>query len=222
MTRSPSGSSRELPADAVVTHVTMIAYRGDKAVVAWKSGVQTLPEGEAQPGESAEAAARRILLEQVGVSEGELKQLGHFRCRATSQHPTLPNNAITYQVLYGVEVGALADFPTDGVHERRIILQRDLNTILRSGYVERRREYTDTLDHWLLQRLKPTSRPKLRSHNNAWIAKRAVVTHRRPVRRCQEVHDAARGRGEAISRATSPRLTGPRSFARSSNSPKLK
>ena len=47
----------ELPADAVVTHVTLIAYRGDKAVVAWKGGVQTLPEGEAQPGESAEAAA---------------------------------------------------------------------------------------------------------------------------------------------------------------------
>jgi len=144
----------DLPADAVVTHVTMIAYRGEKCVVAWKNGLQTLPEGEAHPGESAEAAARRILLEQVGVSECELRQLGHFRCRATSQHPTLPNNAITYQVLYGVEVSALADFPTDGEHERRIILQRDLNTILRSGYVERRREYTDTLDHWLLERLK--------------------------------------------------------------------
>jgi ADP-ribose pyrophosphatase YjhB (NUDIX family) len=144
----------DLPSDAVVTHVTMIAYRGDRGVVAWKGGVQTLPEGEAQPGEGAEAAAHRILLEQVGVSEAELKHLGHFRCRATSQHPTLPPNAITYQVLYGVEVGAIADFPTDGVHERRIILQRDLNTILRSGYVERRREYTDTLDRWLLERLK--------------------------------------------------------------------
>src|SRR5215207_8224550 len=49
----------DLPADAVVTNVTMMAYRGDKAVVAWKNGVQTLPEGAAQPGESAEAAARR-------------------------------------------------------------------------------------------------------------------------------------------------------------------
>jgi ADP-ribose pyrophosphatase YjhB (NUDIX family) len=144
----------DLPPGAVVTHVTMIAYRGDKGVVAWKNGLQTLPEGAAQPGESADAAARRIMLEQVGVAECELKHLGHFRCRATSYHPTLPNNAITYQVLYGVEAGALADFPTDGEHERRIILQRDLNTILRSGYVERRREYTDTLDHWLLERLK--------------------------------------------------------------------
>jgi hypothetical protein len=144
----------ELPADAVVTHVTMIAYRGDKAVVAWKDGVQKLPEGEARPGESAEAAARRVMLEQVGVSQCELKELGHFRCRATSYHPTLPLNAMTYQVLYGVEVSELADNPTDGVHERRIILQRDLNTILRPGYIERRREYTDTLDHWLLERLK--------------------------------------------------------------------
>ena len=66
-----------------------------------------LPEGEAQPGENAEAAARRIMLEQVGVSECELRQLGHFRCRATSQHPTLPNNAITYQVLRASSATAL-------------------------------------------------------------------------------------------------------------------
>jgi ADP-ribose pyrophosphatase YjhB (NUDIX family) len=144
----------DLPADAAVTHVTLIPYRGDKAVVAWKGGQHALPEGDTKPGESVEDAARRVALEQAGIAQCELRHLGHFRCRATSQHPTLPLNAVTYDVLYGLEVGELADFPTDGEHERRIILQRDLNTILRSGYVERRREYTDTLDRWLLERLK--------------------------------------------------------------------
>src|ERR1051325_6161697 len=33
-----------LPAGAVVPHVTVIPYRGDRGVVAWKNGVQTLPE----------------------------------------------------------------------------------------------------------------------------------------------------------------------------------
>ena len=145
---------QELPADAVVTRVTLIPYRGDKAVVAWKGGQHYLPDGEAKPGESAEAAVRRIALEQAGIAKCELRHLGHFRCRATSLHPTLPLNAVTYQALYGLEVSELADFPTDGEHERRIILQRDLNTLLRSSYVERRREFTDTLDHWLLERLK--------------------------------------------------------------------
>jgi hypothetical protein len=35
-----------------------------------------------------------------------------------------------------------------------IIVQRDLNKILRSTYVERRREYTDALDRWLVDRIK--------------------------------------------------------------------
>jgi hypothetical protein len=61
---------------------------------------------------------------------------------------------VTYQVLYGLEVESLADNPGDASYERRIILQRDLNNILRSSYVERRREFTDTLDWWLLERLK--------------------------------------------------------------------
>ena len=49
---------------------------------------------------------------------------------------------------------SLADNPGDMSFERRIILQRDLNNILRSNYIERRREFTDTLDRWLLERLK--------------------------------------------------------------------
>ena len=65
---------------------------------------------------------------------------------------------MTYQALYGVEVGGLADFPSDSAYERRIILQRDLNTLLRSSYVEMRREYTDSLDRWLLARLKANLR----------------------------------------------------------------
>jgi hypothetical protein len=60
--------------------------------------------------------------------------------------------------LYGVEVGSLADFPSDSNYERRIILQRDLNTLIRSSYVEVRREYTDSLDPWLLERLKANLR----------------------------------------------------------------
>jgi hypothetical protein len=113
-----------------------------------------LPEGASRPGESGEDAVKRIALEQAGIASLELRHLGHFRCRATSQHPTLAANTVTYEVLYGGEVGELADFPTDGEHERRIILQRDLNNLLRTGYIERRREFTDTLDHWLLERLK--------------------------------------------------------------------
>src|SRR3954469_18109736 len=144
----------ELPADAVVTQVTLIAYRGDRVVACWKQGQFMLPEGAVQPGESAEDAVRRIALEQAGIQNATLRQLGHFRATATNHHPTQAFGTVTYQALFGAEVTELADTPGDMSFERRIILQRDLNNILRSNYIERRREYTDTLDRWLLERLK--------------------------------------------------------------------
>ena len=144
----------DLPAGAEVTHVTIIAYRGDKAVVARKQDVQMLPAGNVHPGEDVEAAVRRVALEQAGIENCSVRHLGHFRAKATSLSKTHPAGAVTFQALYGIEVESLADFPSDQAYERRVILQRDLNTLLRSSYVERRREFTDTLDRWLLERLK--------------------------------------------------------------------
>jgi ADP-ribose pyrophosphatase YjhB (NUDIX family) len=148
----------ELPEDAKVTHVTLIPYRGEKAVVAWQAGKQSLPEGDVREGERAEDAVRRVAEEQAGILEPTMQLLGYFRCRATSYHKTQAPDTITYQALYAVETGTLADFPSDQAYERRIILQRDLNTLLRSSYVEVRREYTDALDAWLLERLKANLR----------------------------------------------------------------
>jgi ADP-ribose pyrophosphatase YjhB (NUDIX family) len=148
----------DVPAGAVVTHVTLIPYRGEKAVVAWREARYWLPEGDVKDGETAEAAVRRIAEEQTGILDPTIKQLGHFRCRATTYSTTQAPDTITYQALYGVETGSLADFPSDPANERRIILQRDLNTLLRGAYVEIRREYTDALDAWLLERLKANLR----------------------------------------------------------------
>jgi ADP-ribose pyrophosphatase YjhB (NUDIX family) len=143
-----------LPDDAIVTHVTLIPYRGEKPVVAWINGQIRLPEGDVREGESAEAAIRRIAEEQAGVLEPAASLLGYFRCRATGASTTFAPGTITYEPLYALEAGSLADFPSDSAYERRIILQRELNTLLRSSYVERRREFTDSLDPWLLARLK--------------------------------------------------------------------
>jgi hypothetical protein len=144
----------ELPADAVVTHVTLIPYRGEKAVVAWKDGRFWLPEGDVESGETAEDAVKRIALAQTGIMDPSIFHLGHFRSKATGASKTQAPGAVTYQVLYGLESGGFADFPSDPAYERRVILQRDLNTLIRSSYVERRREFVDSLDPWLLSRLK--------------------------------------------------------------------
>ena len=53
-----------------------------------------------------------------------------------------------------LDVNSLADNPGDDSFERRTVAQRDLNELLRNSYIERRREYTDALDRWLLERLK--------------------------------------------------------------------
>ena len=148
----------ELPEGVAVNHVTLIPYRGEKAVVAWKAGQIMLPEGDILPGETPQQAIDRIAMEQAGITDPAATHLGHFRAKATSFHKSLPLGAVTYQALYAVEVGGIADFPSDTTYERRIILQRDLNTLLRSSYVEYRREYTDSLDHYLIERLKANLR----------------------------------------------------------------
>jgi hypothetical protein len=144
----------DLPADAFVTHVTLIPYRGEKAVVAWKDGRYWLPEGDVHAGEDVDAAVKRIALEQAGIMNPTIVHLGHFRSKATTASRTQAPGAVTFQALFGLESGGFADFPADPAYERRVILQRDLNTLIRSSYVERRREFVDSLDPWLLSRLK--------------------------------------------------------------------
>ena len=134
--------------------MTLLPYRGERPLVSWRAGNLRLPEGAPKEGESIDAAVVRIGLEQAGISEQTATHLGHFRCRATSLSKTHAPGTITYQALYAVDVVALADFPADETCERRIIRQPDLNELLRTIYVEMRREYTDALDAWLLQRLK--------------------------------------------------------------------
>ena len=144
----------DLPDDANVAHVTLIPYRGEKAVVAWRDGKLALPEGDVAAGEGVETAIKRIAAEQAGVLDPIATHLGHVRLRATSYSKTQAPGTVTYHALYGVEVGSLADFPADETYERRIILQRDLNTLLRESYIEYRKEYTEALDRFLIDRLK--------------------------------------------------------------------
>lgn len=144
----------DLPDSANVTHVVTIPYRGEKVVAPWKDGRLLLPETDVAEDEEAEAAIRRVVYDQCGIQDPAITYLGHFVYKATTLNKTLPAGTFVYDVLYVLEVGSLADNPGDESYERRIIAQRDLNGILRSNYIERRREYTDTLDKWLVERLK--------------------------------------------------------------------
>jgi hypothetical protein len=147
-------TTEDLPADANVTHLTVIPYRGERVVLAYRDGVERLPETDVSEAETVEDALRRVLFDQCGIQDPKITHLGHYTYKATTLNKTLPAGTTTYDVLYVIEVGSLADNPGDMSYERHIKLQRDLNLILRTHYVERRREYTDTLDYWLLERLK--------------------------------------------------------------------
>jgi hypothetical protein len=147
-------TTEDLPAGANVTHVTIIPYRGEKAVLPYKNGTELLPETDVDESETADAAIRRVLFDQCGIQDPTITHLGHYVYKATTLNKKLQAGTITYDALYVVEVGSLADNPGDESYERHIKLQRELNLLLRGHYVERRREYTDTLDRWLLERLK--------------------------------------------------------------------
>ncbi|HLF71843.1 MAG TPA: hypothetical protein VI759_06800 [Dehalococcoidia bacterium] len=143
-----------LPKDALVTHVTLIPYRRDKVVLAWRNGVLSMPEGDVAEGESVDQAIGRIAALQTGIADATVVPLGHFRVLASARSTTRPAGTITYQALFGLEVKEIADFPGDQSYERRIVLQRELNEILRTSHVEHRLEYTHALDGWLIERLK--------------------------------------------------------------------
>jgi hypothetical protein len=140
-----------MPEDAVVTHVLLVPYRGEKPVLASRDRRLWLPEGEAKDGESADETIRRVALEQVGVAELRYRELGHLRCVATRHSLNQAEGNVTYRGFYVVEVQELADFPTDGSFERRTVTQRDLNELVRSHYVEFRREYMEVIDLFVLE-----------------------------------------------------------------------
>jgi len=143
-----------LPEDAVVTHVTLLPYRGERAVLSWSDGRLGLPDGEVAKGETVDAAVKRIALEQAGILDPTATWLGHFRCRATIYSVEPPPGTITYRALYGVDVGSLADFPSGEGFERRIVMQRDLLVVIRERYNTYAREYTEALDRFILDRAK--------------------------------------------------------------------
>jgi hypothetical protein len=149
---------KALPDDARVILVTLIPYRGERAVLAWRDNRLWLPEGAPEPGEDAEAAIRRVALEQAGIEALTATHLGHFRCVATRHSQQYEADSVVYQALYGVDVTSLADNPSDSAYGRSIVLQRDLNNLLRTSYAYVFREYRDALDPWLLERVKANLR----------------------------------------------------------------
>jgi hypothetical protein len=146
-----------LPADAAVTHVILVPFRGQRPVLTFHNGRLSLLEGEAHPGETPDQTVARVAMEQAGISELTWKHLGHLRCRATIYSEKQEAGTITYRPFYALDVVALADFPSDPAYERRIVTQRDLNDVVRSNYVELRREYMEALDGFVLERIKAAS-----------------------------------------------------------------
>jgi hypothetical protein len=142
----------ELPPDALVTHVLLIPYRGERAVLSWKDGVVSLPEGEVAPGESVDVALRRIAADQAGIVALEATQLGHWLCKATIYSKSLPPGTVTYRAVYGVDVQELSDFPSGEGYERRIVAQRDLAANIRSRHVESKVEIMEALDRFIVAR----------------------------------------------------------------------
>jgi hypothetical protein len=146
-----------LPEDAVVTQVILVPFRGQRPVLTFHNGRLSLLEGEAHPGETPEEAVVRVAMEQAGVSDLKARHLGHLRCRATIYSQNQESGTVTYRPFYALDVVNLADFPTDPAYERRIVTQRDLNDVVRSNYVELRREYMEALDAVVLERIKEAS-----------------------------------------------------------------
>lgn len=143
-----------LPADADIRQITLIPYRGDKAVVAWKDGAGKLPQGEVRKGEGVLDAIKRVANDQCGILHATSRHLGHYKFTASSFNKDEEAGATMYHALYVLDVSELGDNPADESFSRRIVLQRDLNEIIRSNHIESRREYADALDGWLLERLK--------------------------------------------------------------------
>ncbi len=144
----------DLPDDAVVTHVVLMPYRGERVALPWKDGRAVIPEGEVLAGETAEGAIRRICMEQVGIIDPGPSHLGHFRCRATIYSQQLPPGTITFRAVYGIDIGSLADSPSSQGYERRMVLQRDLLALIRDRYFEHWKEYTEALDKFVIRRAK--------------------------------------------------------------------
>ena len=97
----------------------------------------------------------RALHEKLNVNPNTVarayRELGHLRCVATRLSVNQKEGDVTYRGFFVVEVLGTADFPSDERFERRVCIQRDMNELIRSHYVEFRREYMEVLDLFVLE-----------------------------------------------------------------------
>jgi hypothetical protein len=148
-----------LPDDALVTHVMLFPYRGDRVVLAWKDGAVEMPMSEVRDGEDAEAAIRRIAAEQAGIASLRTSYLGHWLCKATTRATTQAPGTVSYRPVYGVYVDELMDFPTGDGYERRIVLQRELVSLIRTHHTELKVELMEALDRFIVERTRQSAAP---------------------------------------------------------------
>ncbi len=94
MSGSPYGRLDDIPADAKITHVTTIPYRGERVVLPYKDGKHSLPETDVAEGETAEAAIKRVVFDMCGIQDPKITHLGHFIYKATTLNKTLPAGTI--------------------------------------------------------------------------------------------------------------------------------
>ena len=147
-------SQGDIPSNATITHVTTIPYRGERVVLPYRDGSHFLPETDVAEDETTEEAIKRVVFDTCGIQDPTITVLGHFLYKATTLNKTLAPGTTTAHPLYVLDVGSLADNPGNESYERRIVPQRELNLLLRNSYIERRREYVEALDAWLMERLK--------------------------------------------------------------------
>ena len=111
----------ELPTAVPVSALYASVMMDGKGYLTRQKGTTTWQsiEAEAQPGESAELALKRVLKVRMAATPARIEVMGYLDCRATSFHPEVPAGSVSVQPIFLVVAKALSNMPSDSEWERR-------------------------------------------------------------------------------------------------------
>lgn len=127
----------DLPPGVPVAYGYALVLMDEKGYVTRKKGDEgpwLTVEGPANPGEKAEAWAKRVAREQTGATAGSVFVTGYLECKATSHNPEFEAGAVTVRPFMVVVAKKISDVPAESGYERRRLPLNEYSTRLRRQY----------------------------------------------------------------------------------------
>lgn len=146
----------ELPESAPLDYGYAVLFMGDKGYVSRRTPDERwgVLEGSFDEGETPDAWANRVAMEQAGATLARTELVGYLDCKATSHNPDHPAGTIRVRPIYLAVAKSIGDVPEETGYARRRLPFNEHARAIRDRYPELQGYLSKALDRYMVLRAK--------------------------------------------------------------------